>query len=388
MVAVDGHRISFAGNPTEFAFWDQRDDYELIQLPEGHTIVPGLIDLHCHGAVGGDFPGGSAEAIRAAIDFLHASGTTTLLASLVTGDRNRMLEQAALLAGFCESGDLAGIHSEGPFLSHARCGAQDPAFLSDPDPDFVDELIAAAQGQLRTMTYAPELAGSDALVEQLASQGVVPSLGHTDADAATVTASLNLAREELASAGFDGFTENPTITHLFNGMPPLHHRSPGPVAACLELAAAGNVIVELIADGTHLAPDMVRTVFNLVGARSIALVTDSMAAAGLRDGSYELGPAQVTVLNGEARLTSNGALAGGTATMLQVVQRTVAAGVSLQDAIASATAVPASVLGLSDEAGRLHQGFVADLLVLNEDLGLERTYRRGVLLGETREGNL
>lgn len=384
VVAIEGNRIAFVGNPTEFAFWEGSGDYELTQLPEGQLIIPGLIDLHCHGALGGDFPGGTAEAIREAINFLHASGTTTLLASLVAGDREKMLAQAALLAGFCESGDLAGIHAEGPFLAQGRCGAQDPRFLSDPDPDFVDDLIGAAQGQLRTMTYAPELAGSEALVEQLASQGVVPSLGHTDADAATVRASLNLAREELASAGFDGFTESPTITHLFNAMPQLHHRSPGPVGACLELAAAGQVVVELIADGVHLDPDLVRTVFTLVGARNVALVTDSMAATGLRDGSYELGPARVTVSAGEARLESTGALAGGTATLLQVLQRTVAAGVPLVDAVASATAVPASILGLSDEAGRLHQGFVADVLVLDENLELERVYRNGVLLEKTK----
>ena len=160
-------------------------------------------------------------------------------------------------------------------------------------------------------------------------------------------------------------------------MPPLHHRAPGPVAACLELAAAPKIIVELIADGDHLDPITVRTVFNLVGADSIALVTDSMAAAGLVDGQYSLGPAQVTVSNGEARLTSNGSLAGGTATMLDVLRSTVAAGVPLTDAVLSATKVPAEVLGLVDEAGRLHQGFAADLLILDEDLELLQVIRNG-----------
>lgn len=382
IVAVEGNRIFFAGKATEFAFLEDSASFELRNSPAGTIIIPGLIDLHCHGAVGGDFPSADSEAIGKAIEFLHRSGTTTLLASLVTAKREDMLASARVLSEFAVRGDLAGIHAEGPFLSDVRCGAQDPAFLSDPDPDFIDALIEASSGQLRTMTYAPERASSDALVEQLVSQGVVPSLGHTDADAAMVTASLELAREELGSAGVDGFTERPTITHLFNGMPPLHHRAPGPVAACLELAAARKIIVELIADGVHLDPVTVRTVFNLVGAESIALVTDSMAAAGLQDGEYSLGPAQVTVANGEARLSSNGSLAGGTATMLGVLRSAVAGGVPLGDAIVSATSVPAEVLGLIDEAGRLHQGFAADLLLLDQDLTLLQVVRNGETIYE------
>lgn len=377
IVAVEGNRIMFAGNATEFAFLEDSAEYELRTTPAGTIITPGLIDLHCHGAVGGDFPSGDPVAIAKAIDFLHRSGTTTLLASLVTADRGDMLASARVLSEFAMRGDIAGIHAEGPYLSEVRCGAQDPAFLSDPEPDFIDALIDASAGQLRTMTYAPERNNSDALLEQLVSQGIVPSLGHTDADAATVTSSLELAREELSSAGVDGFTERPTITHLFNGMPSLHHRAPGPVAACLELAAAKKIIVELIADGVHLDPLTVRTVFNLVGAESIALVTDSMAAAGLADGSYALGPAQVTVSNGEARLDSNGSLAGGTATMLDVLRSAVSGGVPLKEALISATRVPAEVLGLSDEAGQLHQGFVADLLLLDESLNLLEVIRNG-----------
>ncbi|MGB9035806.1 MAG: amidohydrolase family protein [Paeniglutamicibacter sp.] len=380
IIAVEGNRIAFAGDVREFSFFDEAGAFELRESPEGTIIIPGLIDLHCHGAAGGDFPSGDREKIATAIEHLHRSGTTSFLASLVTASRADMLASATVLSEFAQRGDIAGIHAEGPFLSTARCGAQDPAFLSDPEPDFVDALIDASAGQLRTMTYAPELPGADALLEQLVSQGVVPSLGHTDADASTTAASLALAREELASAGVDGFTERPTVTHLFNGMPPMHHRAPGPVAACLEMAAQGKIIVELIADGVHLDPDMVRAMFNLVGAESIALVTDSMAATGLADGTYKLGPAEVMVSNGEARLASNGSLAGGTASMLDVLRFTVAAGVDLRDALVSATKVPASVLGLIDEAGRLHQGFAADLLVLDADLVLQQVVRNGKYL--------
>ena len=249
---------------------------------------------------------------------------------------------------------------------------------------FVEELVAAARGQLRTMTYAPELAGSDALVEQLVSHGVLPSLGHTNADAATVTASLDVAVEELSSAGFDGYTERATVTHLFNGMPPMHHRSPGPVAACLEAAAAGKAVVELISDGVHLDPAIVRAMFVLLGAEAIVLVTDSMAATGLPDGHYTLGPQDVVVSDGAARLAEGNSLAGGTATMLDVVRSAVEGGVPLEQAVLSATSVPAELVGLTDEIGALGIGFSADAVIVDRHFRLLRVYRNGIELAPNR----
>ncbi len=303
-----------------------------------------------------------------------------MLASLVTAEPNSMIEAAEVLAEFAEDAQIAGIHAEGPFLSEARCGAQDPHFLQDPDPEFVTQLVAASRGQLRTMTYAPELEGSEELIEQLVSHGVVPSLGHTDASAQVAADSLRFASEELGSAGVDGFTERPTVTHLFNGMPSLHHREPGPVAACLEEAANHNAFVELIADGVHLSPDTVRLVYRLVGANNILLVSDSMAATGLEDGAYTLGPQDVNVRGGEARLASDNSLAGGTSTLLEIVQRTVEAGVPLVQAVTSATSIPASLIGLADEVGSLHYGFAADALILDSHLQLTQTIRKGEYL--------
>jgi N-acetylglucosamine-6-phosphate deacetylase len=160
-------------------------------------------------------------------------------------------------------------------------------------------------------------------------------------------------------------------------MPSLHHRSPGPVSACLSAARAGSAVVELIADGVHLAPDTVKTVFELVGANNIALVTDSMAATGLQDGHYKLGTLTATVEGGVARVDSTGAIAGGTATLLGVVRTAVAAGVALRDAITSASAVPAAVLGLSRQAGDLRAGMPADVVVVNTELQLAGVLRRG-----------
>ncbi|MGP9031632.1 N-acetylglucosamine-6-phosphate deacetylase [Glutamicibacter mysorens] len=380
VLAVEGDRIRFAGNRDDFTALPDAADYPVREVAPGSIIIPGLIDLHCHGALGADFSSPDHKSVTEAIEYLHRSGTTTLLASLVTAEPSSMIEAAELLAELAEAGKIAGIHAEGPFLSEARCGAQDPRFLQEPDPGFVSELVAASRGQLRTMTYAPELEGTEEIIEQLVSHGVVPSLGHTDASAQVASDSLRFAREQLRSAGVDGFTERPTVTHLFNGMPSLHHREPGPVAACLEETVNRNAFVELIADGVHLSPDTVRLVYRLVGGGNILLVSDSMAATGLADGQYALGPQEVTVSNGQARLSSDNSLAGGTCTLLQIVQHAVQAGVSLVEAVNSATSIPASLIGLADEVGSLHYGFAADALVLDADLQLVQTIRNGEYL--------
>jgi N-acetylglucosamine-6-phosphate deacetylase len=376
VLAVEGDRIVHAGaaenfDVTGFGTASQRD------LPADCFIFPGLVDLHCHGGNGGDFSDGDEASARRAIDFHHRSGTTTLLASIVTASREDLLRDVRLLAKLADEGHIAGLHLEGPFLSPARCGAQNPEYLLDPDPALLEELIGAAAGRLATMSYAPELPGAAALVDLMTSHGVTPSLGHTDCDDQTAAASLAAAREGLESAGFDGVSSLPTVTHLFNAMPPLHHREPGPVAACLRAAQSGKAVAELIGDGVHLDPRTVATVFQLVGAANIALVTDSMAAAGHPDGSYRLGSSPVTVRDGVATLDSTGSIAGGTATLLDVVRRTVGAGVGLADAVFAATAVPAAVLGASDEVGGLRRGLSADAVVVDADLALAGVLRRG-----------
>lgn len=381
VVAVTGGRIAYAGPVSGFDA-AQFPDAQEVPLPGGSSLLPGLVDLHCHGAAGGGFPTGDDDACRRAVDFLHRHGTTTLLASLVTASGDELLRSLSVLSALAGDGLIAGIHSEGPFLSHARCGAQNPSWLRDPDPELLRLMLATACGTLKTMTFAPELPGADELVRILTQGGVVPSLGHTDADARTTADSLTSAANLIGSAtGRFGPRVRPTVTHLFNGMPPLHHRSPGPVAACLRLAAAGSVVVELIADGVHLDAETVRMVFDLVGAGNIALVTDSMAATGLPDGDYVLGPSDVVVHDGVATLRSNGALAGGTATLLEVVRTTIAAGVSPASAVMAATLVPARVLGLDTEIGSLRAGMRADITAVDQHFELAAVLRRGQLLG-------
>ena len=375
LVAVGDGRITYAGPASDFP-----GDVGTPAIP-GRILLPGLVDLHTHGAYGTDFAEGSEEGARVAARYLHSRGTTTLLASLVTGAPADLVRNLKVLRSLADEGLVAGSHLEGPFLSGHQCGAHDPALLLEPDLDLVGELFEAAGPTLASMTLAAELPGATALVDMLTSRGVIPSLGHTAVEHSGAALFLERAGAGLASdpsgVGFDSVRRRPTVTHLFNAMPTMHHRAPGPVSACLSAARAGNAVVELIADGVHLAPETVKTVFELVGAENIALVTDSMAATGLADGQYRLGTLAVTVDGGVARVDTTGAIAGGTATLLEVVRSAVAAGVTLQEAVRSATAVPAAVLGLSRQAGDLHPGMQADVLVVDSELDLAGVLRRG-----------
>ncbi|GHD08524.1 N-acetylglucosamine-6-phosphate deacetylase [Zhihengliuella salsuginis] len=383
IVAVDGDRIEFAGPAAVFAERDDAGSYAGIPLDDDALLIPGLIDLHCHGGFGVDFSTADDVELRESLTRHYNAGTTTLLASLMAAAEDEMLAAAERLSPLVAEGLIAGIHAEGPFLSAARNGAQPAAALRDPDPDFVEELVATCQGSLRTMTYAPELPGADGLVEQLVSHGVIPSLGHTGATAEQTTASLELVLEELESAGFDGYTETPTITHVFNGMPPWHHRSPGPVGASLEAAALGRAVLEIIGDGHHLHPQTLRMLFATLPPTALALVTDATAATDMPDGDYRLGGQQARLKNSVLR-TDNGQLAGGSATLLACVRACVGAGVPLQRALTAATTVPAAILGLEDEIGALHAGYRADILVTDQDLGLITAFRSGQAVGATR----
>ncbi len=372
-VVVEGDRIAWVGPADEVP-----GGHGAAAAATGRTILPGLVDLHCHGGGGAGFPDAQdLDDVRRAADEHLRHGTTTLVASLVTAPPEVLLARTALLADAADAGVVAGVHLEGPFLSAARCGAQNPGDMLPGDPDLVRAVAAAARGHLVTMTVAPEVPGvADAdpdgedVVRALVAAGAVPSVGHTDASAEATEAALDRVFDLLATAPGARATR-PTATHLFNGMRPLHHRDPGPVAACLAAAAAGRLVVELVADGTHLAPATVRTVTELVGADAVALVTDAMAAAGMPDGDYRLGPLAVSVVDGVARTVGDdgepGAIAGGVAHLLDVVRHVVDAGVPLAAAVRAAATTPATVLGRAD-VGALVAGRRADLVVTTDDL--------------------
>ncbi|WP_348994438.1 N-acetylglucosamine-6-phosphate deacetylase [Pseudarthrobacter sp. AL20] len=377
VVAVRDDRIVYVGPPDDCDA-SYLEEATPVTVPEGGAILPGLVDVHCHGAAGAEFPSGNTDASRAAVDFLHDSGTTTLLASLVTASDSNLIRAIRGLRPLAAEGLIDGLHLEGPFLSRARCGAQNPLWLRDPDFELLDELLQAADGTIKSMTYAPELPRADELLKTLIAHGITPSLGHTDCTAEVAANSLETAESAMKNVYPMG-QARPTVTHLFNGMAPMHHRLLGPVGACLRLANEGRIAVELIADGVHLDAQTVLMTFGLVGAANVLLVTDSMAATGLPDGDYELGPSQVSVQRGVARLRDGGSLAGGTATLLDVVRHTIAAGVSPGDAVLAATAVPARMLGAGADIGSVKRGMRADLVVVDAGFRPHTVMRAGVI---------
>jgi N-acetylglucosamine-6-phosphate deacetylase len=380
VVVLQGGTIAWVGPAAEAARAGWPDAPEPEQTPV--TLLPGLVDLHNHGGGGAGFPEASTVGeARVAVREHLAHGTTTLVASLVTAAPATLRQRVGVLTELAESGELAGIHLEGPFLSAIRCGAQDPDLIQAADPELVRELAEAARGHLFTMTVAPEfagIAGDGGVVDALVAAGALPSFGHTDASWSQTSVVVADARARLADAPRRR-SARPTVTHLFNGMRPFTHRDPGPIPELLAAAGRGDLVVELIGDGTHLAPELVLSVFQLVGPRNIVLVTDAMAAAGMADGAYRLGSQDVTVTDGVARLTHGGAIAGGTSHLLDVLRTTVAGGVPLVDAVRAAATTPATVLG-DPRVGALEAGRRADVLVTDPDLHVIEVRRAGRLV--------
>jgi len=325
---------------------------------QGAHVVPGFVDLHCHGGGGAQFGGTGTAALRSArtVAATHrAHGTTTLVASLVSRPVAELRETIAALADLVGDGVLAGVHLEGPWLSPAHRGAHDPRLLVDPAAADVEDLLSTAGGVVRVVTIAPELPGGLDAVQRTAGHGAVAAIGHTDADA------------ELARAAVDAGAR--LATHLFNAMPPVHHRAPGPVVALLE---DERVVVELIADGVHLHPLTVAHAARSAGPGRTALVTDAMAAAGSADGDYLLGDLRVEVREGTARLADGGSIAGSTLTLDRALAFAVhAAGLELDAALAAVTTVPAALLGRPDR-GHLEPGASGGAVLLDERLGVLR----------------
>ncbi|MEU6775592.1 N-acetylglucosamine-6-phosphate deacetylase [Streptomyces sp. NPDC046759] len=348
-VAVDGTKIT-AGAP---------GDADVIDVT-GHWLVPGFVDIHNHGGGGASFSG-SAEDVLRAVHTHRLHGTTTLVASTVTDEMDVLVRQAGLLSELAEQGDIAGIHFEGPFISPCRKGAHSEELLRDPDPAEVRKLLDAARGKARMVTLAAELPGGIDSVRLLAEHGVIAAIGHTDA-----------TYEQTAEAIGAGAT---VATHLFNAMPALNHRAPGPIAALLE---DERVTVELINDGTHLHPAALELAFHHAGAHRVAFITDAMDAAGVGDGRYMLGPLEVEVSEGVARLVEGGSIAGSTLTLDRAFKRAVTVDrLSVEDAVQALSVNPARLLGLSDRVGSLEPGKDADLVLLDADFDVKGVMRQG-----------
>ncbi|MFE9444967.1 N-acetylglucosamine-6-phosphate deacetylase [Streptomyces sp. NPDC006602] len=349
-VIVDGTRI--AGTAPENA--------HLIDV-QAHWLVPGFVDIHNHGGGGASFTSGTVDEVLKGIHTHRLHGTTTLVASTVTGDMDFLAQRAGLLSELAEQGEIAGIHFEGPFISPCRKGAHSAQLLRDPDPAEVRKLIDAARGKAKMVTLATELPGGIDSVRLLVEHGVIAAIGHTDA-----------TYEQTVEAIEAGAT---VATHLFNAMPTLGHRAPGPIAALLE---DERITVELINDGTHLHPASLQLAFHHAGAGRVAFITDAMDAAGFGDGRYMLGPLEVEVADGVARLVEGGSIAGSTLTLDRAFKRAVTIdGLSVEDTVAALSANPARLLGMDDTVGSLEPGKDADLVLLDADFGLKGVMRRG-----------
>ncbi|AJE41267.1 N-acetylglucosamine-6-phosphate deacetylase [Streptomyces nodosus] len=374
-LVVEGTRIAGhsptgpAGSPvpdTETA--ENAENAEIIDV-RGHWLVPGFVDMHNHGGGGASFSGTAEDALTA-VRTHRLHGTTTVVASTVTDDMDVLVGHAGLLSELAEQGDIAGIHFEGPFISPCRKGAHSEALLRDPDPAEVRKLIDAARGRAKMVTLATELPGGLDSVRLLAEHGVIAAIGHTDA-----------TYEQTVAAIDAGAT---VATHLFNAMPQLGHRAPGPIAALLE---DERITVELIDDGTHLHPASLQLAFHHAGAARVAFITDAMDAAGSGDGRYLLGPLEVEVSDGVARLVEGGSIAGSTLTLDRAFRRAVTVDrLPVEDVVAALSANPAKLLGVDDRVGSLEPGKDADLVLLDEDFVLKGVMRRGEWVVDPRLG--
>jgi N-acetylglucosamine-6-phosphate deacetylase len=323
---------------------------------KGHGVaVPGFVDLQVNGFAGVDFLDADAAGYRRAGEALLETGVTAYLPTLITSPEETLLAALGEVPADSDYPRILGVHLEGPFLSPKRLGTHVAAARRDPDLALLDRLLDG--GPVKLMTLAPELPGAFAAIERLLERGVTVSLGHSDATAGEANAAFDLGVR--------------TVTHIFNAMRPLLHRDPGLVGAAL---TREDVIVQIILDGVHLAPETVLVVWRAATGR-VALVTDSTTGAAASEGAYSFGSLDIEVHDG-AVLNPDGVLAGSVLTMIEAVRNLHALGVPLADAVDAATAVPARALGLPD-LGRLDVGLPADIVVLDDSVEIERVLVAG-----------
>lgn len=367
-VSIDEHGVVSAIAPVDGAV-------------TGGVITPGLVDVHCHGGGGYSFPDDIApEQIAAAAACHLRRGTTSLIASLVS--MVDPLPAIRALADACDAGVLVGIHLEGPYISPHKAGAQNPAAIRGANLDELATWLAAGRGWIKTMTIAPETENAPKAAEMLLAHGAKPSWGHTATDSACTAQAIAAASRYAAEHGLARPAQ--TATHLFNAMPQIHHREPGPVRELMVAAKRGECVVEVIGDGIHLHPNLVSDVLAILDDPEHAgavLVTDAMAGAGMPEGNYQLGGLAVTIEGRRAVLTGTDTIAGGVSTLGDQIQIMHAAGVELPRLIRAACATPARALGL-DVPVAIEVGQPLTAVVFDAELNVQAVYRNGQLVSD------
>lgn len=333
---------------------EYQDDGEIIDA-EGLLVLPGLVDIHSHGAAGEDFSDGNPEGLKKILRYERSCGITSYCPTSMTFPKERLRQIFASIKGAQteEGAKVVGINMEGPFLDPAKKGAHVEKWIAAPDVAFVRELNQDVDGLVRLVTLAPNMDGAEEFIKEMHEE-ICISLGHTAADYDCASRAMKLGAHH--------------VTHLYNAMQPFGHRAPGLIGAAMD---DPECMVEMICDGYHIHPSAIRAAFRMFGPERVILISDSMRAAGMENGTYELGGQEVTVKDRKAVL-KDGTLAGSATNLYGCMCKAVEFGIPLEQAIMAATANPARSIGIFDRVGSIRIGKQADLLLASENLELKR----------------
>ena len=331
----------------------------------GCYVIPGLTDLHFHGCVGEDFSDATPDGLQKMADYELSRGITQICPAGMTLGEDQLTKICQNAAAHREKNsggaELVGLHLEGPFLSMAKKGAQNAAYIHDPDAAMLHRLQQAAGSLVKLVTLAPEQPNSLEFIQSARQDGVTVSLGHTTADYDTASAAYKAGARQA--------------THLFNAMPSFTHRAPGVVGAAFDYP---EVKVELICDGVHIHPSVVRAVFKLFGSDRVILISDSLRATGMPDGRYPFGGQEIEVHGNRATMADDpNTLAGSVSDLMACLKTAVSFGIPLADAVTAAAVNPAKVLGIYNRLGSLDIGKEANVAVLDEHLDLKAVLYHG-----------
>ena len=333
---------------------EYQDDGEIIDA-EGLLVLPGLVDIHSHGAAGEDFSDGNPEGLKKILRYERSCGITSYCPTSMTFPKERLRQIFASFKGAQteEGAKVVGINMEGPFRDPAKKGAHVEKWIAAPDVAFVRELNQDVDGLVRLVTLAPNMDGAEEFIKEMHEE-VCISLGHTAADYDCASRAMKFGAHH--------------VTHLYNAMQPFGHRAPGLIGAAMD---DPECMVELICDGYHIHPSAIRAAFRLFGPERVILISDSMRATGMENGTYELGGQEVTVKDRKAVL-KDGTLAGSATNLYGCMCKAIEFGIPLEQAIMAATANPARSIGIFDRVGSIRIGKQADLLLVSENLELKR----------------